>query len=196
MSNKTRIFLTGVGGQGTLTATTLLARIGVDEGIETVAGEIHGMAQRGGVVESAIVFGGWKSPKLSHGEADIILGFELLETLRALPYLCNNGIVFSSSECLPPASVSLGKEKMPTAEQIKDKINVLSKKSYYLPIRSIGVKLGIAQLGNAALLGCACESGLLPFDFNALVRGIEKYIPLSQVKNNISAAEVGRDMIV
>ena len=62
MSNRIRIYMTGVGGQGTLTATTLLARVAVAQGVEVVAGEIHGMAQRGGVVESTILLGGWKSP--------------------------------------------------------------------------------------------------------------------------------------
>ena len=79
MSNRIRIYMTGVGGQGTLTATTLLARVAVAQGVEVVAGEIHGMAQRGGVVESTILLGGWKSPKLGFGEADIVLGFEPLE---------------------------------------------------------------------------------------------------------------------
>ena len=91
MSNRIRIYMTGVGGQGTLTATTLLARVAVAQGVEVVAGEIHGMAQRGGVVESTILLGGWKSPKLGFGEADIVLGFEPLETLRGLRYLKQGG---------------------------------------------------------------------------------------------------------
>ena len=71
-----RIYFTGVGGQGTLTATTLLSRAALDAGLDLVAGEVHGMAQRGGVVESVLLLGGWRSPKLDPGEADIILGFE------------------------------------------------------------------------------------------------------------------------
>ncbi len=82
-----RIFFTGVGGQGTLTATKLLAQAAMASGVETVAGEVHGMAQRGGVVESSLLLGGWRSPRIDLGEADIILGFEPLETLRSLPYL-------------------------------------------------------------------------------------------------------------
>ncbi|WP_418237675.1 2-oxoacid:acceptor oxidoreductase family protein, partial [Desulfovibrio sp.] len=103
-----RIFFTGVGGQGTLTATTLLARTALDAGQEVVAGEVHGMAQRGGVVESVLLLGGWRSPKLDLGEADILLGFEPLETLRGLPYLRPGGVIFSSRDPMPPLSVSLG----------------------------------------------------------------------------------------
>ena len=97
MSKRIRIYMTGVGGQGTLTATTLLARVAVEQGVEVVAGEIHGMAQRGGVVESTVLLGGWKSPKLGFGEADIVLGFEPLETLRGLRYLKQGGVVFGST---------------------------------------------------------------------------------------------------
>ena len=111
MSNRIRIYMTGVGGQGTLTATTLLARVAGAQGVEVVAGEIHGMAQRGGVVESTILRGGWKSPKLGFGEADIVLGFEPLETLRGLRYLKQGGVVFSSTDVIPPLSVSAGREK-------------------------------------------------------------------------------------
>ena len=82
-----RVYFTGVGGQGTLTATTLLARTALEAGLDVVAGEVHGMAQRGGVVESVMLLGGWRSPKLDLGEADVMLGFEPVEALRGLPYL-------------------------------------------------------------------------------------------------------------
>jgi indolepyruvate ferredoxin oxidoreductase beta subunit len=62
-----RVFLTGVGGQGTLTSTRLLALAAMDSGLEVVSGEIHGMAQRGGVVESTVLVGGFASPKISPG---------------------------------------------------------------------------------------------------------------------------------
>ena len=81
---KIRIYFTGVGGQGTLTATTLLARTALDAGLDVVAGEVHGMAQRGGVVESVLLLGGWRSPKLDL-KVDPLLGFEPLETLRYAP---------------------------------------------------------------------------------------------------------------
>ena len=63
--------------------------------------------------QSAMLLGGWRSPKLDYGEADVLLGFEPLETLRALPYLQPGGAIFSSSDALPPLSVSLGKAVYP-----------------------------------------------------------------------------------
>ena len=100
-----RIFFSGVGGQGTLTATRLLAETALENGMEVTAGEIHGMAQRGGVVHSFVLVGGYMSPKISHAEADILLGFEPLETLRALPFLRPGGLALSSDTPIPPLSV-------------------------------------------------------------------------------------------
>ena len=119
-----RIYFTGVGGQGTLTATTLLARTALQAGLDVVAGEVHGMAQRGGVVESVLLLGGWRSPKLDFGEADLLLGFEPLETLRGLSYLRPGGAVFSSSDPLPPVSVSLGQASYPDMAHIKEELGI------------------------------------------------------------------------
>ena len=160
--------MTGVGGQGTLTATTLLARVAVAQGVEVVAGEIHGMAQRGGVVESTILLGGWKSPKLGFGEADIVLGFEPLETLRGLRYLKQGGVVFSSTDVIPPLSVSAGREVAPGLDAVEQAVRDRASSAWFLPCRSMGIELGSAQCGNNILLGALCASGLLPFGFEAI----------------------------
>ena len=195
MQNRVRIFLTGVGGQGTLTATTLLARVAVDQGIEVVGGEIHGMAQRGGVVESMVLLGGWKSPKIGLGEADILLGFDILETRRALPYLRKGGAVFSGLELLPPPGVLAGRETAPDLASVKADVALVADKAWYVPVRTIGIELGAPQIGNAALLGAVCASGLLPFGFDALEEGIRRHLPVKQTEVNLKAAAMGRDAL-
>lgn len=157
-----RIFFTGVGGQGTLTATTLLARTALDAGQEVVAGEVHGMAQRGGVVESVLLLGGWRSPKLDLGEADILLGFEPLETLRGLPYLRPGGVIFSSRDPMPPLSVSLGMAAYPSMEEIEQKSRAVASQCHFLACRELGIQAGAAQAGNTVLLAAVCASGLRP----------------------------------
>ena len=83
METKRCVFV-GVGGQGNLLASRLLGEAALSMGIPAVVSEIHGMAQRGGVVESAVVMGAAQSPVISDGEADILMSFEPLETLRAM----------------------------------------------------------------------------------------------------------------
>ena len=186
-----RIFMTGVGGQGTLTATTLLAKIALDRGLEVVSGEVHGMAQRGGVVESALLIGGWRSPRIAFGEADLLLGFEPLETLRALPYLVPGGRIFSSSETLPPLGVALKKDIYPDPDELRAKVRTVAKDAVFLPCQSLGNEAGSIQSGNSALLGAVCAAGVLPFGMDALEAGIKRHLPANIVDVNIKAARLG-----
>ena len=192
MQKRMRIFFTGVGGQGTLTATTLLARTALEAGLDVVAGEVHGMAQRGGVVESVMLLGGWRSPKLDYGEADVLLGFEPLETLRALPYLQPGGAIFSSSDPLPPLSVALGKAEYPDMQHIMEKARQVAGQCHFVPCRELGLQAGSVQSGNTVLLSVVCASGVLPFGVDALEAAIKKFLPPKLQESNIKALELGK----
>ncbi len=186
-----RIYFTGVGGQGTLTATTLLARTAMDAGLDVVAGEVHGMAQRGGVVESVLLLGGWRSPKLDLGEADVLLGFEPLETLRGLPYLRSGGAVFSSADPLPPLSVSLGGAHYPTLDEVERQVRRVAGQCHFIPCRELGLQAGSVQAGNTVLLSVACASGILPFGVKDLEAAIGKYLAPKLQDANLKALELG-----
>ena len=192
MQKRMRIFFTGVGGQGTLTATTLLARTALEAGLDVVAGEVHGMAQRGGVVESVMLLGGWRSPELDYGEADVLLGFEPLETLRALPYLQPGGAIFSSSDPLPPLSVALGKAEYPDMQHIMDKARQVAGQCHFVPCRELGLQAGSVQSGNTVLLSVVCASGVLPFGVDALEAAIKKFLPPKLQESNLKALELGK----
>ena len=185
-----RIFMTGVGGQGTLTATTLRARATLAAGLPVTSGEIHGMAQRGGVVESTLLIG-CKSPKIGPGEADILLGFEPLETLRALPYLKPGGLVLSSTEFLPPLSVATGKETSPDIEAIKATVTSCAGQARFLPCRSLGLQAGAVQSGNIALLGALCAMGALPFGLDVLAETVRATMKPKVAEVNITALKLG-----
>lgn len=188
-----RIYFTGVGGQGTLTATRLLGHAALDAGLDVVAGEVHGMAQRGGVVESVLLIGGWRAPRIDKGEADIILGFEPLETMRALPFLAEGGAVFSSSDQIPPLSVSLGQEAYPDLEAIENATAKIAAVFKFLPCRQLGKEAGAIQSGNTALLGALCASKLLPFGTRELARAIETHMPEKLRSINLAAMELGAE---
>ena len=192
---RARVFLTGVGGQGTLTATTLLARTALDAGLDVVAGEVHGMAQRGGVVESVMLLGGWRSPKLDFGEADVLLGFEPLETLRALPYLQPGGAVFSSSDPLPPLSVSLGKAAYPDMPHIMERVRQVAGQCHFVPCRELGMQAGSVQSGNTVLLSVVCACGVLPFGVDVLEAAIKKFLPAKLQEANLKALELGKAFV-
>ncbi|MGE4296559.1 MAG: indolepyruvate oxidoreductase subunit beta [Desulfovibrionaceae bacterium] len=188
---RTRIYLTGVGGQGTLTATTLLARTALAQGCDVTSGEIHGMAQRGGVVESTVLLGGWKSPKISYGEADVILGFEPMETLRGLPYLAKGGLVISSTDPISPIAVSRGLAAYPDIQSVKDTISGCAGKAVFLPIRKLGEQAGAMQSGNLAMLAALCSLGGVPFGPQALVDAVKAFMKPSLVDINLKAVALG-----
>ena len=150
------------------------------------------MAQRGGVVESVMLLGGWRSPKLDYGEADVLLGFEPLETLRALPYLQPGGAIFSSSDALPPLSVSLGKAVYPDMPHIMEKARQVAGQCHFVPCRELGIKAGSVQSGNTVLLSVVCSSGVLPFGVDALEAAIKKFLPAKLQESNLKALELGK----
>ena len=190
-----RIYFTGVGGQGSLTATSLLARTALYAGCDVVAGEVHGMAQRGGVVESVCLLGGWRAPKLDFGEADLMLGFEPLETLRGLPYLRSDGVVFSSSDPMPPVGVNLGVETYPSIDEIKAKVGAASRASHFLPCRELGEKAGAVQAGNTVLLAAVCDSGILHFGLSVFEEALRKFLPAKILDVNLRALEIGESIL-
>ena len=190
MSKPIRIMMTGVGGQGTLTATTLLARAALRHGLDVTSGEIHGMAQRGGVVESTLLIN-CKSPKIGTCEADILLGFEPLETLRALHYLKPGGLILSSSEFLSPLSVATGQAECPSLDIIREAISAASDKVVLLPCQSIGERAGAVQSGNVALLGALCALGALPFGTDVLAATVAATMKPAIADINLTALEHG-----
>ncbi|MGD8670481.1 MAG: 2-oxoacid:acceptor oxidoreductase family protein, partial [Desulfobacterales bacterium] len=98
----TRLIIVAVGGQGNLLASKVLGEAALLADIPVRMSEIHGMAQRGGVVESAVVFGDALSTIISDGEADVLLGFEPSETLRALNKCNAETVVITNTAPLPP----------------------------------------------------------------------------------------------
>ncbi|WP_461209120.1 indolepyruvate oxidoreductase subunit beta [Desulfocurvus sp. DL9XJH121] len=188
---KARIFFTGVGGQGTLTATIILAQTAMAKGLPVTAGEVHGMAQRGGVVESTLLIGGFKSPRIAPGEADIVLGFEPLETLRALPYLKKGGTVVSNDEIIPPIGVTMGRETYPEIDEIKSTVRSCAGKAVFLPCLSLGAEAGAVQCGNLSLMAALCATGVLPLTPDDLAQTVKTRLNPKIVDMNLRAVELG-----
>ena len=122
-----RIVNVGVGGQGNLLASNLLGMAALDAGLPVVVSEIHGMAQRGGVVESAVIIGGPKSPIVSMGEADVLMSFEPVEALRLLGKCNRDTLIITNARPLPPFTVAIGAADYPAVdnslETLKKKVN-------------------------------------------------------------------------
>lgn len=111
--------MAGVGGQGTILASNILAEVGLELGYDVKKAEIHGMAQRGGTVESHIRWGDKVySPVAIQGNTDYLLGFEMLEAGRWPAYVNKDAVVIVNRYRIPPPAVNLGKASYPQEEEI------------------------------------------------------------------------------
>jgi len=124
----TNVLLVGVGGQGTILATRVLAGVLVEEGYDVKMSEVHGMSQRGGSVLTFVRYGDKVySPLVERGTADLILAFEKLEAVRYLPYLKPEGTLVVNDLAILPAPVLLGKAEYPynALDILKEKVKDL-----------------------------------------------------------------------
>ncbi len=186
-----RIFLTGVGGQGTLLASRLLGEAALAAGYNPLVSETHGMAQRGGIVVSTVVLGNLKSPLISPGEADVVLGFEALEAFRALDRCHARTLVIANTATLVPYPVAIGQAKYPPVEdmfrRLAEQVGALLAFDAGALARQAGSPLAV----NMVLLGALAATDYLPIaaaDLLALIRTRTKEKFLA---SNLQAFELG-----
>ncbi len=185
-----RVYLTGVGGQGTLLATTVLAEAAIRAGYHAVTSEVHGMAQRGGVVESTVMMGDIKSPIISDGEADVLLGFEPVETYRAMRKCSRHSVVVSNDVPVIPYTVAIGKGLYPNVENIFDFIRSQVKQLVTVSAQQLAEQAGSGLATNIVMLGALAKSGVLPIPKEAFEETIRTKTKAKFVETNLRAFDL------
>ncbi len=187
----TRLIIVAVGGQGNLLASKVLGEAALISGVPVRMSEIHGMAQRGGVVESAIVFGDATSSIISDNEADILIGFEPSETLRALNRCNKNTKVITNTATLPPFTVSIGKGVYPEVDNIKKLISDKCASLVAIDAMKLAKQAGSPMSVNIVLLGALVQSGTLGFTKENVIKAIKSRTKKSFLDKNLEAFELG-----
>jgi len=187
----TRLIIVAVGGQGNLLASKVLGEAALISGVPIRMSEIHGMAQRGGVVESAIVFGDATSSIISDGEADILLGFEPSETLRALNRCSKETKVITNTATLPPFTVSIGKGVYPDVENIKELLKAKCASLVAIDAMKLAKEAGSPMSVNIVLLGALVQSGSLGFTKENVIEAIKRRTKKAFLDKNLKAFELG-----
>lgn len=186
-----RIFFTGVGGQGTLLATRVLGEAALLADIPVVVGEIHGMAQRGGVVESVVVMGAAQSPVISDGEADVLMAFEPLETLRALRKCSSRSLVISNTSPISPFTVASGKEQYPDVAEMMQTVSKHVKRLIALDARSLAREAGSELSVNMVMLGTLMRHGEMPFGKEVVEKVLNTRTRKAFLEMNLKAFALG-----
>ena len=186
-----KLIIVAVGGQGNLLASKVLGEAALLSNIPVRMSEIHGMAQRGGVVESAVVFGSAKSSIISDGEADVLLGFEPSETLRAINKCNSNTVVITNLSPLPPFTVALGKGVYPDLNKLQDLIRSKTKHLIAFNAADLAKQAGNILSVNIVLLGALIQTGILPLSADSVKEAIQTKTKKTFVESNLKAFELG-----
>ena len=186
MNDTRTVLLCGVGGQGTITAASLLARAAAAAGFDVKVSEIHGMAQRGGAVTTVVRFGTEVQSMVADlGETDCIVSFETMEALRNIAFLKKDGYLLVADESIKPLPVACGTAKMP--EDIAERLADCG--ATVIPAIDLALKAGNIRTENVVLLG-ALESSL-GFGEAVWHDVIRACVPPKTVDANLSAFELG-----
>ena len=187
----TNILIVGVGGQGTILASRILAAAAQRMAAEVKVSEIHGMAQRGGSVVTQVRFGEKVySPIIQPGEADVILAFEKLEALRWLDYLTGDGIVIVNDQSLDPMPVSAGVRTYP--EGIIEALEEKAKKVISVDALSLAQAAGNAKAVNVVLLGVLSQA--LGGGEDLWQEALAEAVPQKFLAVNENAFALGREL--
>ena len=187
----TRLIIVAVGGQGNLLASKVLGEAALMADIPVRMSEIHGMAQRGGVVESAMVFGDARSTIISDGEADVLVGFEPSETLRALNKCNPRTTVITNMAALPPFTVAIGRGTYPDLDQLKRLITEKTGRLIAFDAAELARTAGNIMSVNIVLLGALCQTGILPVSNDMVRRAIQTRTKAAFVDTNLKAFDLG-----
>ena len=191
---KIDLLVTGVGGQGVILASDIISEAALAAGYDVKKTDTLGMAQRGGSVISHVRIAPrvW-APLIKEGEADILLAFEKLEAARWSYYLRPGGVAIINNQAIPPLSISRGKDRYPTDEEITSIIKQRTDRIYLVEGTTQAKELGNIRTLNIFMLGCI--STFMPFKIQVWKESIGRHIPPKTVKTNVTAFDRGRKEI-
>ncbi|NOY10826.1 MAG: indolepyruvate ferredoxin oxidoreductase subunit beta [Archaeoglobi archaeon] len=187
---KVNVLIVGVGGQGVLTTSGLLARAGMYEGLNVVSAETHGMAQRGGSVEVHLRFGDVRAPLIPYGHADFIASLEPVEVLRYGQYMNENTVVLINTRPISPPSVSTGDARYPSMDEILERVEGVTENIHLINASEIAERLGNIQAANVVMAGALIGLGL-PISIESVEMAIADVMPEKIRDLNVKALREG-----
>jgi indolepyruvate ferredoxin oxidoreductase beta subunit len=187
--------LAGVGGQGTILASDLLATVGMEAGFDVKQAEVHGMSQRGGSVTSHVRWGPVvHSPLIPAGGADILVGFEQVEAVRYAHFLKPGGRILVNQQAIPPITVSAGSSIYPTMECLREHLARVTDHVDWVPALDIARAMGNDKVTNVVMLGAL--SAMLDVPERIWLKVIESRVPSRYLQLNHLAFRRGREALL
>jgi len=196
VKNTYKIFVTGVGGQGIIRVSTIIGEAAMKKGLNAVMSELHGMAERGGIVTSEMKIGNAYSALIEKGNADLLLALEPAEALRSLEKVGPDTTAIVNSAPTIPFTVSLGISSYPEVSQIiaelKDRILNL----FVLDALELARRAGDVISLNIVMLGAAAAIPGFPVEKELLLASMRQALPASTIEANSAAFESGYETVL
>ena len=188
MLKSVNILLVGVGGQGTILATRVLAKAAQDAGYDIKVSEIKGMAQRGGSVVTQVRLGEKVySPLIAEGGADVILAFEKMEAQRWVSHLKADGSIIINDQAIPPVPVLSGAAIYPS--DCLEKVQQAVANTTVVDALNIAVQCGNPKAANVVLIGLLAKR--LPISKETWLTALKARVPERFIDVNLKAFEEG-----
>jgi len=187
------LIIAGVGGQGSVLASHLVAMAAIGDGLHARVGETFGAAMRGGSVASHIRLGKEvHSPLISKDGADIILALEPLEGLRnSVRYLREDGLLLANTRAWSPTDVNIGLAKYPDMKTIEKSVKKLGGRAIIIDATSLAQRAGNVRTMNVVMLGALAGTGKLPVSIESLKQVIRENVPKGTEEVNLRAFGLG-----
>jgi indolepyruvate ferredoxin oxidoreductase beta subunit len=187
------LIIVGVGGQGSIRASHIVAIAAIQDGLRARVGETFGAAMRGGAVSSHVRIGkDIYAPLVPEDGADIVLALEPLEGLRnSVKFLSKGGLLLMNTRAWTPYDVNIGRAKYPSLDKIKKAVEGLGGKVATLDAISLAQEAGNLRTMNVVMLGALAKTGKLPIKAETLKRTILENVPKGTEDVNMRAFELG-----
>jgi indolepyruvate ferredoxin oxidoreductase beta subunit len=190
------VVFSGVGGQGIVVSSDIFCEAALLDGWDVAKAEVHGMAQRGGSIVAHVRVGEKvQVPLIEKGRANVILGFELLETARTLPMLHKDGSVIVNTKYIPPSTSRFGSAKFLTHEKLLELIRDRAHTVYEIDGIELANRLGNVIVANTVLLGALSALPENPVKKEAFERAISGRLKERFVDINLKAFHMGRKQV-
>ena len=190
----TKIVVAGVGGQGTLLASRLLAESAIRVGLPVMIGETYGMAQRGGPVMGNVQIGGEPhNPQIREGDADVLLAFEPAEAVRrGIAFLKKGGLALVNTRVTAPVEVISGMMAYPEMEKLMALLREVTERIVSFDATALAEEAGDPIATNVVMIGALAASGVLPFGEETVLQAMKESLRPRYHDLNLKAFQLGR----
>jgi indolepyruvate ferredoxin oxidoreductase beta subunit len=200
MSEKVQEFnliVTGVGGQGSVLSSHIIAEGAVEQDYKTRVGETFGASQRGGKVHSHVRIGeSIYGPLCPKNSLDVLIGLEPNETLRlAVTYANKDTVVLMNTRPVPSMDVNIGVAEYPAIDKIIEKLKGITPNVHAFDASELAIQAGNDRTMNVVMLGAFAATGKLPYDVEELKEAIKNRVPQKTIETNLKAFDLGYNTV-